>query len=48
MMTGESSNILVSNEVESNKLYLKIKPAEERVIVARNYNVSAQGYNIIL
>ena len=51
MMTGEYNNILVSNDVDSNKLYLKIKVKAKRVVVAANYNVREcirlQHYTII-
>ena len=50
MMTGEDNNILVSNDVDSNKLYLKMRVKAERVVVAANYNVrkciSLQHYTI--
>ena len=39
-LTGDHNNILVSNTVGNNKLYLKIKSRKEKVVVAPKYNVS--------
>ena len=47
-LTGADNNILVSNTVESNKLYLKIQPREEKVVVAPKYNVSQLYYIIAI
>ena len=40
LLTGQDNNILVSNIVDSNKLYLRIQPRRRQVVVAPRYNVS--------
>ena len=39
-MDGEDTRILVSNNVNDNKLYLRINRRRKRVTVATGYNVS--------